>query len=556
MSITSCFRYVLELPATALNTMLAAIIQEADAAGVQTSIHMPGVPVGIYTATVDAQVNTAHPPTIDLTATNLGATLHVQMKLQVQVNELPDLNRIEYQVNFDLPGEFRKVTPATGNPVLNLVFPNVTGSSLNLAVQGGQVPVTAALIEPRVHALYAAHPELAHNLQPGVATPLPSPDETWAVTVDLYDDAPGAMPFRGRIQVAVLDPTHIRVDFPGHLRAQNITPTLRIDSDIVVHVTIGVQQTDGQIVAAMSQVTQADVAIDFAAPNFYTIGGSGLIRQQFATRIAALGDLVQTTPTHAQVQTAITTALVSYGTGLTIPVLRPTPPVNSGDMDLTSFVPVTLGSQVLALQIEPQPVPCDTLDNFAGASGFAVSVDAEKVNSIIAPVVAAENGRSRNIQGHDVDIHDISVSLADPGENGVAAGHLWLTGKATIHIDCWPDSHIEFRGPLTLTPDRQTDGTYRFQPVAGQFSADDPCCASADPNQIAQLIQGDTYPPFGGLPQNFSGVGQVNIQLTSVDISRAGFVLRGTLAVATAHSLHAGQIQHNTYWSTDHSGGG
>ncbi|MDQ2898967.1 MAG: hypothetical protein M3Y07_04105 [Acidobacteriota bacterium] len=558
MSLTSCFRYIIELPVGTLNAMIAAVVQEADAAGVQTSVHKTGVAMGAYTATVDAQLDPANPPVMDLTPVDLGLIMHLKMKLQVKVNEIANLDPIQYQLAFDFPGVFQKVTPATTPPVLNIVFPGLAGAALNLNVTGGQVALTPALIEPQVHALYQAHPELAHNVKTGVATGLPSPEDTWAVIVDIFDDAPGSMPFRGQITVDAVDATHIKINFPGHLKAQSISD-VPIDSDIKVHVTIKVIQSDGKIVVALSQVVAADVAIDWTSPNLYTVGGGPVIQAQFATRIAALGhpdDPTQTTPTQAQIRDAITQALVEYGAGLTIPMLRPTPPASPGDMDLTTFQPTTLGGQLLALEIEPQPVPCDTPDAFANASQFAVSVDKEKCDSTIQPVVAAENGKSRNIQGHDVDIHDLSASLADPGENGVANGHIWIAGQATVHIDCWPDAHINFSGPITLTPDKQTDGTYRFKPIAGKFSADDPCCASADPNQIADLIQGDDYPPFGGLPSNFAGVGTIDIELTSVDIFKLGIVLRGTLAVTTTHSLKAGVIQHNTYWGSEPPGGG
>ncbi len=554
MSLTSCFRYIIELPTSSLNALIAAVIAEADAAGVQTSVHKDNVALGAFTATVDAQLDTANPPVMDLTPVDLGLVMHLHMNLQATVNEIAGLDPIPYQLAFDFPGQFQKVTPASGPPVLNIVFPGLTAAALNLNVAGGQVPLTVALVEPQVHALYADHPELAHSVQTGVATGLPPPDDTWAVTVDLYDDDPGAMPFRGRISVEIPDATHVKLNLPGHLRAQNIS-TVRIDSDMIVHVTVPVIQTDGQIKVALSQVTAANIAIDWTSPNIYTFGGDALIRGQFAARIAALGDLTQNTPTQAQIRAAITQALLDYGAGLVIPMLRPQPPANPGDMDLTTFQPTTLGGQLLALQLEQQPVPCDTADAFADASQFAVSVDKEKCDSIIQPVIAAENGRHRNIRGHDVEVHDITADLSDPGEHGVANGHIWIAGQATIHIDCWPDSHISFSGPITLTPDKQPDGSYRFTPVAGQFSADDPCCASTDPNEIAQLIQGDDYPPFGGLPAHFAGVGDIDIELTSVDIFKAGIVLRGTLAVITTHSLNASAIQHNTYWASEPAGG-
>lgn len=555
MSLSSCFTYIIELPTATLNSMMAAVLQEADAAGVQTSLHQENVPVNGYTATVDAQLDvTANPPVMTLTATDLGVILHLHMNLQVTVNGIANLGAIQYQLVFDFPGQFQK--QPTTPPVLVMVFPALTPGVLNLNVSGGTVTLTPALIEPQVHALYAAHPELAHSVQTGVATGLPAPNDIWAVTVDIYDDTPGSMNYRGQITVAVPDQAHIQLNMPGHLTAQSISSTA-INSDITVHTVVPVVMADGSITVRLSQVTGANVTINYASPNIYTVGGATLIANQFAARFAALGDLVQSIPSSAQVNAAIATQLVQYGSALSIPIFKPTPPASPTDMDLTTFVPTTVATQVLALQLEQQARPCDTPDVFFNGSAFAVSVDLDKCNSIIQPVVAAENGTNQNIQGHNVTLHNITAALANPGDNGVAEGHIWLTGEVTVHIDCWPDAHINFSGPITLTPDVDTNGNIKFQAHAGTFQADDPCCGSVDPNAISSFIESQqNYPPISGLPSNFAGVGKINITLTNVDIFAAGIVIRGGLGVTTTHSLHSSFIKHDAFWFTEPPGGG
>jgi hypothetical protein len=555
VSLSSCFVYIIELPTATLNGMMAAVLQEADAAGVQTSLHQENVTVGAYTATVDAQldVTTANAPVVALTATDLGLTLHLHMNLQVTVNGIANLGAIQYQLVFDFPGEFQK--QPTTPPVLIMAFHALTPAVLNLNVSGGNITLTPALIEPQVHALYAAHPELAHSVQTGVATGLPSPNDTWAVTVDIYDDTPGSMNYRGQITVAVPDQAHIQLNMPGHLLAQNISSTA-INSDITVHTLVPVAMADGSITVQLSQVTGANVTIDYASPNLFTIGGATLIANQFAAKFAALGDLVQQTPSTAQVNDAIAAQLVQYGSALSIPIFKPTPPASPTDMDLTTFVPTTVATQVLALQLQQQAIPCDTPDVFFNGSAFAVSVDLDKCNSIIQPVVASENNTEQNIQGHDVTLSNLTATLANPGDNGVADGHIWLTGEATVHLTCWPDAHINFSGPLTLTPDVD-NGNIKFQAHAGTFQADNPCCGSVDPNAISSFIESQqNYPPISGLPSNFAGVGQININPTNVDIFAAGLVIRGDLTVLTTRSLNSGFIKHDAFWFNEPPGGG
>lgn len=558
MSLTSCFRYIIELPPATLNSMIQGILEEADGAGIQTSVHQENVPVSGFTATVDAQLADPEtsPPTLILTSVDLGLILHLHMNLQVQVNEVANLDAIVYGLEFDFPGQFQKVvTPAP--PVLNMTFPGLTPAVLNLNVTGGDVQLTVALIDPIVHQLYQQNPGLAHQVHPDTPTGLPSPDDLWLITVDVYDDQLGSPGFRGRISVEIPDQNHIKLNLPGHLKAQSIAAT-RIDSDTTTSIIVPVQRADGMITVQLSQVTGADVTVVFASPNLYTIAatGSGLLQNQVAAAMNALPDPVQDTPKQQDVKDLIAAQLVQYGDGLLIPMLKTMPPANPGDMDLTTFVPTTLGGQALALQIEPQPVPCDVPDFFVVASQFAVSVDKERCDAMIQPVIAAENGRTRNIQGHDVTVSGLSATLSDPGDHGVAAGHIWISGEATVHIDCWPDAHINFSGPITITPETQADGSVRFHPHAGQFTADDPCCASVDPAQIGQLIEQDDYPPIAGLPSNFTGVGMIQITANAADIFAAGIVVRGDLAVATTHSLEANVIQHNMFWHNEPPGGG
>lgn len=560
MSLTSCFRYIIELPTNTLNGMIDGILKEADAAGIQTSFHQENVAVGSYHATVDAHLSDldTHPPTMDLLAADLGFVLHLRMSVQAQITEIPTLDPIVYPTTFDFPGVM--VKSAATPPVLNMTFPAVNAGNLNLNLSGGGITLTPALIEPRVHALYQTNPNFQHQVKSGVATGLPAPDDTWQVTVDIYDDAMGSPGFRGAITVEAPDQSHIKINLPGHLKAKNINNVTQIDTDMTVHVTVlvtlPVNPTDDHITVSLSTVTAANVAIDYASPNFFTLGGDPTIRAQIAATVSGLGDFQEDVPSQQQVHDLISAELIDYAAHLSIPIFKPDPPADGSAMDLTTFVPTTVNQQVLALQIEPVGGPCDTPDVFTGTSGFAVSVNRDKVNATIQPVIAAENGRTRNIQGHDVEVHDITADLSDPGEHGQTTGHIWIGGQATVHIDCWPDAHINFSGPLTLTPEMLPDGGIKFHAHAGGFTADDPKCASVDPAQIGALIEADDYPAITGLPSNFTGVGRINITVNATDIFRAGIVIKGDLAVITTHALKASEIQHSTYWDTEPAGGG
>ena len=212
---------------------------------------------------------------------------------------------------------------------------------------------------------------------------------------------------------------------------------------------------------------------------------------------------------------------------------------------------------MLALQLEPlgDGTPCDVPDVFARATGFSVAVAAVRVNEELEALENDNEGSVREMQGHDVTLSRLELSLADAGDHGQAAGHVWVDGMATASVDCWADPDVDFEGPVTLVPSLDPDGTIKVTADAGTFTADDPCCADVDPQDIADVIEGDSR-PIGNLPTNFSGVGQLALTVDACDISTAGIVIHGGLTVVTNSQLHAGAKQRRAYWFTEPAGGG
>ena len=190
MSLTSCYNYILELPTATLTQTLQAALSESDSAGIMISQHWDNVPINGYTATISATpANTAtNPSTLTLTSVDLGLSIHLQMNLDVKINEIAELDNITYLLNFDLPGVFFKDTSTP--PKLLMIFPAVTASNLNLIVSGGAIMLTPELVKTRIDAIYAADSTVGHNVQTNVPWP-PGPDATVLVTTDIYDDTLG-----------------------------------------------------------------------------------------------------------------------------------------------------------------------------------------------------------------------------------------------------------------------------------------------------------------------------------------------------------------------------
>ena len=351
MSLTSCYRYILELPVDTLNKMLRGALAESETAGVSLSQHWENVPIGGRTATVDVRPTDldTNPPAMDLTATNLGFILHLRARVEAEINELPDLDKIIYVIIFDLPGVFEK--DANVPPRLVMKFPAVTAASLNLVITGGEIPLTPELIEPRIHAMYDADPTLGHHLEPNVPWPLPGEPTGVLVTIDIYDDEPGSPGFRGAITTEVPDQTQIRILMPGHFKIQGMGGTY-IDTDMTVIITVQVEHTDGLMRVKLSGVQAGDVVVNFVNATIYDFGAKPILQQRIAEKIRSSGDITETIPTQSAVRDMITSRLIDFAGNLIIPIFTPQAP-GPDEIDMTTFVPATVNQQVLGFTVGP-----------------------------------------------------------------------------------------------------------------------------------------------------------------------------------------------------------
>jgi hypothetical protein len=555
MSLTSCYRYILEIPTATLTSILQAALSESDAAGINISQTWENVSIGMYTATVTASPDdfTTHPSTMELTAVDLEVIVHLQMRLEVEINELPELDKIIYHLNFELHGLFFK--NADVPPKLLIHFPSVTAASLNLTVTGGAITLTPALIEPRIHALYDADPSLGHNVQFNVPWP-PGPDPNVMITTDIFDDTPGDPGFRGAITVSVPDQTHVVIHMPGHFKIQGLDPSdPYVNTDMTIDITVTVEHLDGILRVKLSTITAASVDITFVNTTIYDIGTKPILKNQIAAKLSAMGDQEQTFPNNAEVSAMIQDRVIEFANGLEIPIFTPQPPADPAQIDLTNFVPTTIEAKVLALQLTPleDGTVCDMPIVFSEETGFALAISAVEANKIIKPIVDNNIG-DHHISGYDMTVNSLSAVLHDPDGHDGAKGHIWIDGEVEVHVDCWFDPTIAFWGPIYLNPIKNPDQTVAFTADAGSFGADDPCCADVDPAQIADLIEGTQSTTFA-LPSNFSGVGTLQIEITSAEIFAAGIIVHGTFDVMTNLETHTNSLEKTLYWFSDRAGG-
>ena len=558
MSLASCYRYVLELPVDTLNKLLRGALSESDPAGIKISQERQDVAIGTHTADVGIRPDVdGAPPNVELGAAPNSLVLHLAMRVEIEVTDIPGLDPIVYRVGFSLPGVLEKSTETP--PRLLARFPTVTAASLNLTLQGGEIVLTPALIEPRIHEMYDAHPELGHTVQTGQSWPpdnIGDPPKTATVTVDIFDD-----PMKGEITVDVPSTTKIVIHMPGHFLVISVDGE-EMDTDMTVDVSVTVVQdlAGGKVTVMLSTLTSSDVAVTFVTPHPNPIvnqAASTILAGRIASTIKTFPNIEETFPTQAQVKDLIGAEIVTLAKALQIPVFTPPAPAGPGEIDLTTFVSTTLAQKILALQIEPRNdgTACDDPDEFARTTGFSISAAAVVVDASIQKLITANNGTTREMQGYPVTISDLTAALSDPGENSQSSGHIWITGLATAEVDCWEDAEVNFWGAVFLKPRMDADGTLFVSADAGGFGADDPCCADVDPDDIAAEIEGDEE-RIAKLPPKFTNIGDLKMTADECVISKAGIIIHGSLELATNQALNASALEKTLYWFNEPAGGG
>ncbi|MEM1177719.1 MAG: hypothetical protein AAGM22_05210 [Acidobacteriota bacterium] len=559
MSFHSCYRYVLGLPTSTLESMVVGALSEDETAGVPAQFTRPGVAIGDgLTANVTASITDPESATLEVPGTDVDLTLGLNMRLEVEVVEMPALDPIEYALAFTMPGEFGRREPPGEAPELMIHFPSVAAADLNLAVSGGDIVLSGELLQPLIDAAIAANPDvLGVKVKAGVSIP---PSDTGSVFSEIFHDDPGAPDFRGRITGSMPDPSTLELLIPGHLRVIVLGSPPIIDSDMAITVAVPVERDDaaGELRVRFDQVTSSSVTVVFS-PSLSALHrpfAEAEVKGEVAATLSAFDTETQAIPTAPDLTSMIADELAAYAQDFVVAYDMPQP-ADPESIDISTFEPATQAGALLLL-LEPlgDATPCDAVDPFVGSDGFSLVLSEPAVRPFLQQVRDTVEGSSREIQGHTVRVTSISATLSDPDPaHDPARGHLWIEGNADVEIDCWPDAGVDFWGPVYLAPRHQPDGLY-FDATTGEFGAeDDTSCEDVDPNDVAALIDSERFGPFDGLPTEFGGVGAVDLEVMTVDIFAAGMVLHGSFALTTLTQLSAGLAERRTFWAHEGAAG-
>lgn len=239
----------------------------------------------------------------------------------------------------------------------------------------------------------------------------------------------------------------------------------------------------------------------------------------------------------------------------------------SGDREIelatpVGFLLVAEGVLAILLNRRDSSVADHAPDNFLDGRELALAVGRAKVDELIAEVIAEEfpgvnnGGHHISTDEGEATLEKISVTPSDPGTHDEDEGHLWVTGEAEVHIDCWPDPDVNFDGPIFLDAHREDSPEgcrLVMQPRVGDFDFDQSCCdvfvdllipivgwvmlavtetmIDEVGGELAEEIAEEQGRVIEPIPPAINGIAEVEACLEGLLVFAAGFVMPASIEI-------------------------
>lgn len=413
-------------------------------------------------------------------STHIRFTIPFEITAEIPDAPDPTLSRVTLRSAVEAPG-LLTTWKVDGKDQLGIDFAGITAAAINVPVVSGLPALDSSRFQNAIHERYDDLPARTFNqagntlvLYDGTRdTTLTPPNKTGNPPITAVLDPHGGKQF-----LKVTLPIHATVPAASFANYGLVTFWREvITSDTTVSVNMGTQPADAALATK--------VEFDGSHP------AEGLIVTQLTplvnAQLAGFGTITEPWFTEASAKTVIAAEAAAYLGDKKYPMYTP----DSGDPAEPLSTPrgfLLPADGVLAILMnrrtgtEADDVPPD---NFLGAEQLALAVGRAKLDEIIAASIDdafpdLKNGSQFvSTDEGDADLKSLSVTPADPGDHDQARGHLWASGEAEVHIDCWPDPDVTFAGPIFLNVIvEETDESCSMQidPEMGEFDAGQSCC--------------------------------------------------------------------------------
>jgi hypothetical protein len=486
--------------------------------------------------------------------------------ITVEIEESPDpaLSRITLSSTASFLGRLDTWDDA-GEPVLGVAFDDIDAAGITVENLTG-LPVIGA--EQLANAIHARYPAIPHRFTSpangGTAelllydgtrdlTLIPPHPTNRAITASL--EIKGADEFLKVVLPVHVDvPTGFGFDYESFGTATFWRKVTRTQTTITVDMSVE------PAIAALA----TDVELDTPSPARGPV--IAMLTPRVKLAISAYG--VLTAPAYSQnaATETVKTEIANYLKPLKFGLF--TPRSEEPGVVLTSPVGFLLvGTETLAVLITRRhggPADDSAPDDFRGSNEVALAVGHEFViersDAIIQERFPGVNGGGGFLFERDegeATLKSVHTAPENDGGHGKSPGHLWVTGEAEVHIDCWPDPDVSFSGPVfidgTPHPDDPEGCWLELQPRAGEFDVGESCCdvlidilipvvgwimlavveslIDEVGGQIAEETADAETQMLQPLPKVVIGIAEVECCLENIVISDRGFVFPGSMSV-------------------------
>ena len=259
----------------------------------------------------------------------------------------------------------------------------------------------------------------------------------------------------------------------------------------VIEFDSGIGIVKDQVAAGIKPLVVAALA------GFGTINAPGLgtldaqMRPFVLSALANFGTIVEPLFSQAAAEKLLKAEIANYMVTRRFPVYTPRSP-DPEEFPISKPIGwLLVADEVLAVLFNQRSGTPDDVspppENFLNGGEFAVAIGRARLDELIADAVEEEFPDLDTDDGHhivtdegDAHLKSLNITPSDPGDHGQGEGHLWVTGMAEVHIDCWPDPDVDFSGPVfvdaTVGSDEEGRCTLELNGRAGEFDFDQSCC--------------------------------------------------------------------------------
>lgn len=408
---------------------------------------------------------------------------HLPVRILVSIPDAPDpsLATVTLGARIDAPGTLT-TWPVDGEDQLGVDFQGVTAADVAVPSVTGLPQLDSARFQAAIHTRYQSQP--THSFTQG------------GNTLNIYD---------GTRDLTLSPPNkagnpEVQAVLESHGGKQYLKITMPIHAAITVPISwnsYGTATFWREVVQGTGtvSVTMAAEPGDAALATQIAFDAGGVIGTQVASqlkplliaRLAAFDPVSEPWFTEAEAKTLIAQEAAAYLAARRFPFYTP----RSGDPERplstpVGFLLVPTGTLAILMNRRSGSEADDVApDDFRGSAELALAVGRAELDETIAEAMNDEfpgvnnGGHLVSTEEGDATLLTLSVTPSDPGDHDTAEGHLWVSGTAEVHIDCWPDPDVSFDGPIFLrlkTTETDTECTAVFDPEMGEFDAGQSCC--------------------------------------------------------------------------------